>query len=248
MTTSRAASCFRSPRQMALIVLLLAANFAWGAFDRCSYKTNSAWSYDEANRLHAHNVTTDTIWVAGSASSSLSEGHNETWVRMSVTSSMWEGGVMDCNARDDLVVPDRYTGDPEARQVWYDCMPRPGTGLTGASHYWLQVAVNGIAPGESQKQVWYSSMTFNETFTCEDDPDYMYVDDTPILVLKTMLALACLFFDLLSPLHDSEHARPVDLTTPEPPLKDIKNGSPLMATSPYGHAITKPRLPTLILS
>ena len=229
---------------MALFVLLVATKFALGAFNRCSYKTNSAWAYDEANRLHVHNATTDTVWVTADSGSPLGEGHNETWVRMSVASSVWEGGVMDCNARDDLVVPDHYTGDPEARQVWYDCTPRPGTGLPRASNYWLQVAVNGIAPGESQQAVWYSCMTFNETFTCEDDPEYMYVGDIPALMFKTYASP----FEPLSSLYTFQRAHPVILTKLVPPLKDTKNGYPLMETSPYGHAITKPRLPTSILS
>jgi hypothetical protein len=165
---------------MAIFVLLVAPKFALGAIDRCSYKTDNYWSQPDAARLHVHNLTTDTVWVAADSGFSLGRGHNETWVRMSVTSSVWEGGVMDCNARDDLVVPEQYSGHPEGGQVWYDCTPRTTTGLPVASHYWLQVAVNGIAPGKSQEALYYSCMTFNETFTCEDDPDYMYVGDIPL--------------------------------------------------------------------
>jgi len=181
-----------NPRQMALFILLVATSSALGASNRCSYKTNNSWAHDDANLLHVHNATTDTVWVAADPGAPLGQGHNETWVRMSVTSSMWEGGIMDCNARDDLVVPDYYGGDPEAGQVWYDCTARPGMGkLPGASTYWLQVAVNGIAPGNSQQWFPYSCMTFNETFTCEDDPNIMYVgghgrsDQSPSIFFRT---------------------------------------------------------------
>jgi len=77
---------------------------------------------------------------------------------------------MDCAAFDHGIQPNRYFGSPEEGLIWYDCMPREGY---EPYHYWLQVSVTGMNGGPYVTGDTTHAITFNESFTCEDDPEYM---------------------------------------------------------------------------
>jgi hypothetical protein len=154
---------------MSALAFLLATRPASADFDRCIYKTDGGWYSREENVLRVHNLTVDTTFIVDPLSPN--GVRYESWAHMSVTSSVWEDGIMDCNAKDHGVQPNHYSGAPEEGLVWYDCVPRNGSGQP--YHYWMQVAIIGMNGDEPQTGDNMHSLTFNETFTCEADHDYV---------------------------------------------------------------------------
>jgi hypothetical protein len=75
---------------------------------------------------------------------------------------------MDCDVKDHGIHPDYYASSPEEGLIWYDCVPREGH---EPYHYWLQVSLIGMNGPQEMTDENTHATSFNETFTCGDDPD-----------------------------------------------------------------------------
>jgi hypothetical protein len=151
-----------------IFILSSFTDVAGALLDRCAFKNDSYWYDRDENLLLVHNLTVDTRQVEDTSQSN--GVRNVSRVHLSIISPIWDG-IMDCDAWDHGVQTEHYLGNPEDGLIYDDCTPRAGF---EADRYWLQVAALGMTVGTMTGSAFHG-FVFNETFTCDEDPNSVYV-------------------------------------------------------------------------